>query len=65
MKTLFPALERLALYATLGLTPFWLSGCAMGPAGVNVPRLQQIILNPAVTHLLPADFAAPKTADVG
>jgi len=24
-----------------------------------------IILNPAVTHSLPADFAAPKTADVG
>jgi hypothetical protein len=23
------------------------------------------ILNPAVTHSLPADFAAPKTADVG
>jgi hypothetical protein len=22
-------------------------------------------LNPAVTHSLPADFAAPKTADVG
>ena len=43
MKTLFPALQRLALYATLGLTPFWLSGCATGPAGVNVPGLQQII----------------------
>lgn len=24
-----------------------------------------ITLNPAVTHSLPADFAAPKTADVG
>ena len=43
MKTLFPALQRLALYATLGLTPFWLSGCATGPAGVNVPGLQQMI----------------------
>ncbi len=27
--------------------------------------IQLIILNPAVTHSLPADFAAPKTADVG
>ena len=43
MKTLFPALQRLALYATLGLTPFWLSGCATNVAGVNVPGLQQII----------------------
>jgi hypothetical protein len=25
----------------------------------------EFILNPAVTHSLPADFAAPKTADVG
>jgi len=24
-----------------------------------------MILNPAVTHSLPADFAAPKTADAG
>jgi hypothetical protein len=43
MKTLFPALQRLALYATLGMTPFWLSGCATNVAGVNVPGLQQII----------------------
>jgi hypothetical protein len=43
MKTLFPTLQRLALYATLGLTPLWLSGCATGVAGVNVPGLQQII----------------------
>ncbi len=43
MKTLFPALQRLALYATLGLTPFWLSGCATNVGGVNVPGLQQII----------------------
>ncbi len=43
MKTLFPALQRLALYATLGLTPFWLSGCATGMGGVNVPGLQQIL----------------------
>ncbi|MFN7668274.1 MAG: hypothetical protein ACK5OT_07095, partial [Burkholderiales bacterium] len=43
MKTLFPALQRLALYATLGLTPFWLSGCATNVGGVNVPGLQQIL----------------------
>ncbi len=43
MKTLFPALQRLALYATLGLTSFWLSGCATNVGGVNVPGLQQII----------------------
>jgi len=43
MKTLFPALQRLALYATLGLTPFWLSGCATGAGGAKVPGLQQII----------------------
>ena len=43
MKTLFPALQRLALYATLGLTPFWLSGCATSVAGVNVPGVQQVI----------------------
>jgi len=43
MKTLFPALQRLALYATLGLAPFWLSGCATNVGGVNVPGLQQII----------------------
>ena len=43
MKTLFPALQRLALYATLGLTPLWLSGCATNVGGVNVPGLQQII----------------------
>jgi len=43
MKTLFPALQRLALYATLGLTPFWLSGCATNVGGVSVPGLQQII----------------------
>ena len=43
MKTLFPTLQRLALYATLGLTPFWLSGCATNVGGVSVPGLQQII----------------------
>ena len=50
MKTLFLALQRLALYATLGLTPFWLSGCATGPAGVNVPGLQQILEAGVTTH---------------
>jgi hypothetical protein len=43
MKTLFPALQRLAHYATLGLPPFWLSGCATGAGGAKVPGLQQII----------------------
>jgi hypothetical protein len=43
MKTLFPALQRLALTTVVVLTPFWLSGCATGPAGVNVPGLQQMI----------------------
>ena len=40
MKTL---LRRLAVPLLLGLSPFVLSGCATGPAGVNVPGLQQII----------------------
>ena len=31
----------------------------------GISALALFILNPAVTHLLPADFAAPKTADVG
>ncbi|MCA3175016.1 MAG: hypothetical protein ING36_05625, partial [Burkholderiales bacterium] len=43
MKTLFPALQRLALTTAVVLTPLWLSGCATGPAGVNVPGLQQIL----------------------
>jgi hypothetical protein len=40
MKTL---LRRLTVPLLLGLSPFVLSGCATGPAGVNVPGLQQII----------------------
>ena len=43
MKTLFPALQRLALTTAVVLTPFWLSGCATNAAGVNVPGLQQIL----------------------
>ncbi len=33
--------------------------------GFNPVEFDGINLNPAVTHSLPADFAAPKTADVG
>ena len=43
MKTLFPALQRLALITAVVLTPLWLGGCATGMGGVNVPGLQQII----------------------
>jgi hypothetical protein len=45
------------LAITLAILPF-----VAGAAGNAWVR---IILNPAVTHSLPADFAAPKTADVG
>jgi type I restriction enzyme R subunit len=34
-------------------------------SGIHPSRLNRFILNPAVTHSLPADFASPKTADVG